>query len=304
MTHQALPLLTKTTIASSSQEAARSRSTLAATPLKIAAGSGMILCSALLLNAGAEAPRSQTDAQPCDPVSSAPNKKNNCVNTKPQRVSAAPEPGTNRQWSDRFTEQLPEGEHYGKLPKEVETNYAEVINQAQSAASRDRYTAAIETISGIPKNSQHYELAQQLEEDWSQELFRQASNHFQQAEVAKSIALINKIPDTSHWHTRAVELKQRWTEQGKLMNQALAAQSAKDWQRTIQTLKALEGSPLYNSLPVQDLLQRAMVNLYEPDPSLLEIAVEDVPGMPMLTPTEEKPSQSSQSSQLLLTRRP
>jgi len=262
----------------------------------------MILCSAVLINTGSQATGSETSAQPCDPVSTASDAKNQCSQTGQQQTGqqqtgqdagVAPELIHNQQWSDRVLEKLQDNKQPDKLPKEVETNYSELVNQAQAAASRDQLAAAVETVAGIPKNSQHYEVAQQLEEDWSKELVRQATNHFQQAEVRTSIALIDKIPETSQWHDRGTELKQRWKQQAKLFNQAMAAKSAQDWQGTINAIKALEGSPLYNSLPVQELLQQAMIKRYEPDPALLQIAVEDAPMMPTMPQSESIKTVSS-----------
>jgi hypothetical protein len=255
---------------------------------KIVASSGMILCSAVLINLGLEAAGSETSTKPCDPISTTSDTKNNCqpIPTAQQGGAVTPEAAPNPQWSDRFAEQLSVNKQPDKLPKEVETTYSELLNRAQAAASHDQLTAAVETVAGIPKNSQYYEVAQQLEEDWSKELVRQATNHFQQAEVTTSIALLDKIPETSEWHDRGTELKQQWEKQAQLLNRAKTAKSAEDWQGTINAIKALEGSPLYNSLPVQELLQQAMIKRYEPDPALLQIAVEDAPTMPTITSTE------------------
>ncbi|MBE9008947.1 hypothetical protein IQ250_01840 [Pseudanabaenaceae cyanobacterium LEGE 13415] len=248
-----------------------------ATNVRIVASSGMILCSAILINLGLEATGSETPAPPCDLTTT---KDNHCQTTTEQRIDVSPEATAKPQWSDRFTDQLKINKSPETLPKEVETTYSELLNRAQAAASRDQLTTAVETVSGIPKNSQYFEMAQQLEEDWSKELVRQATNHFQQAEVTTSIALIDKIPESSEWHDRGTELKQQWKKQAALLNQAKSAKSAEDWQGTINAIKAMEGTPLYNSLPVQELLQQAMINRYEPDPALLQIAVEDAPMLP------------------------
>ncbi|MGG6264910.1 hypothetical protein ACQ4M3_02445 [Leptolyngbya sp. AN03gr2] len=253
-----------------------------ATNVRIVASSSMILCSAILINLGLEAAGSETPAPPCD---AATTKENQCQTATEQRIDVSPEVNSKPQWSD----QLKVSKSPEKLPQEMETTYSELLNRAQAAASRDQLTTAVETVSGIPKNSQYFEVAQQLEEDWSKELVRQATNHFQQAEVTTSIALIDKIPESSEWHDRGTELKQQWKKQANLLKQAKSAKSAEDWQGTINAIKGLEGTPLYNSLPVQELLQQAMINRYEPDPALLQIAVEDAPMM-----LQSEPSQSSE----------
>ncbi|BAU10377.1 hypothetical protein LEP3755_08610 [Leptolyngbya sp. NIES-3755] len=237
----------------------------------------------MLINFGLEAARSETPAPPCDATTT---KENQCQTATEQRIDVAPEASSKPQWSDRFVDQLKASQPAEKLPQEVETTYSELLNRAQAAASRDQLTTAVETVSGIPKNSQYFEMAQQLEEDWSKELVRQATNHFQQAEVTTSIALIDKIPESSEWHDRGIELKQQWKKQADLLKQAKSAKSTEDWQGTINAIKAMEGTPLYHSLPVQELLQQAMINRYEPDPALLQIAVEDAPMMPQSDSSE------------------
>ncbi|MBD2020183.1 hypothetical protein H6F43_08285 [Leptolyngbya sp. FACHB-36] len=134
-------------------------------------------------------------------------------------------------------------------------------------------------ISGIPKNSRHYEMAQRLQEDWSRELLRQATNYCRQAKVETAVSMLSTIPATSQLHDRVTELRQRWSKQAKVLDQAIAAKDAEDWQQAISAIKSLEGSPMYHSLPVQELLQQAMTNLYEPEESLTEIATSDLPAV-------------------------
>jgi hypothetical protein len=250
----------------------RSQFNAQVTTLKVAASSSMIFCSAMLIHSSVQSAGAES-SQDCDPVSTVSDSKNRCSTQQPADVS--PEPLANQQWSES-----------SRLPKEVETTYSELVNQAQSAASHDQLTTAVDTVAGIPKNSQHYELAQQLEEGWSKEIVRQATTHFQQAEVGTAIALIDKIPESSQWRDRGLEIKQQWQQQAKLLNQAQSAKSAQDWEGAIVAIKAMEGSPLYNSLPVQELLQQAMINRYEPDPALLRLAVEDAPSLSVKTSLE------------------
>jgi hypothetical protein len=294
MTQQASMLLTGDMIAPLPPGERRSLFRVPDLNLKIVASGSMLLCSAMLLNSGAQLTKSEIASEPCDDSScSTPSKAEPKTKASPAAISGQKteqqqsEQQSEQQWSsstqewsaDRFVEQMQGNDRPDKLPKEVETNYAELVNQAQSAASRDQITDAVEAVAGIPKNSEHYDLAQQLEEDWSQELVRQATKQYQQADVSDSISLIDKIPETSKWHGRATELKQRWQEQSRLLHQAMAAKSSGDWQGTINAIKALDGAPLYNSLPVQELLQEAITKLYEPDQDLVQIAVADSPAM-------------------------
>ncbi len=280
MSHQLLESLTDPSISPLSKTR-RLPFNLQASDLKIAASSGMIVCTALLINSGSQAAVSEVSIQTCEKVSDGVE-VSRCSPTVQHSTTASPEQLSEHQWSNQLQSQ----EQSDKLPSEMESVYADLLNQAQAAASRDQLTEALNTVAGIPKNSQHYELMQQLQEDWSQELMRQATNHIQQAEVAPAIALLNSIPETSQWHDRGAELRQRWSQQAKLLNQAVAAKSAEDWQGVIDATKSLEGSPLYNSLPVQELLQQAMTKRYEPDAALLKIATADAPMIPTVVPPE------------------
>ncbi len=252
----------------------RSPFNIQASNLRMVASSSMIVCSAMLMAHGSQAAVSEAN-QPCKKIATDFKVKKQCSQLAQHSVTASPEQLDHHQWSDRSIGHLQTNEQLDKLPDKVEAMYADLLNQAQAAASRDQFPQAVKIVAGIPKNSQHYELVQQLQEDWSRELLRQATNHCQQAEVATAIALIDSIPDTSQWHDRGTELKLKWSQQNKLFEQAMAAKSAQNWQGTIDAIQSLEGTPLYDSLPVQELLQQAMVKRYEPDPSLLKIATVD-----------------------------
>jgi hypothetical protein len=280
MNHQVLESFTGESIASSVKSSRRLPFGLQASELKLVASSGMIVCSAMLINQAFQATVSEASPQPCEGPSNVSESSNHCPQVIPQSVSVPPEPLANHQWSDLFGLQ---GQS-DKLPAQMEATYSDLLNQAQASASRDQLTEAVKIIAGIPKNSRHHELAQQLEDDWSRELVRQATTRFQQADITTAIALLENIPNTSEWHDRTAELRDRWSQQARVYDRAVAAKSARDWQGAINAIKLLEGSPIYNSLPVQELLQQAMIKLYEPDPSLVQIAAADSPTMAVAAP--------------------
>lgn len=182
--------------------------------------------------------------------------------------TSTPERLTQIEWNDRQLETLPDS---------MEASYKNALEQAQEIAGQNQLTDAINTIAGIPKNSRHFAMAQQLQDDWSRELLRQAINECQQARVGKAIAMLDAIPTTSQLHAHVSELRQTWSQQGELLNQAIIAKRLGNWQETIDAIKQLEGSPMYHSLQIQQLLQQALIRLYEPDPMLLQIATSDLP---------------------------
>jgi hypothetical protein len=167
---------------------------------------------------------------------------------------------------------IPDRSPSNKLPSNMESMYSNVLEQAQELANRDRLAEAITTAGGIPNNSRHHELAQQLQEGWSQELLQRATNHYQRADMPMAISMLSAIPQSSQRYSRANNLRGRWKQQTDLLNQAIAAQEIGDWSSVITALGALEGTDLYHSAPVQNLLQQATQKQFEPDAALLELS--------------------------------
>lgn len=171
------------------------------------------------------------------------------------------------------------GSQSDRLPETMETAYGNLLKQAQAAVQSDRsvvdqnrLASAVAAIAGIPKNSRHYELAQKLQEDWSQELLQQAIDRCQQGDMAAALSIINAIAPTSPQHGRAAELQAVWRGQAKVLAQATSAQNRGDWQGAIEAIESLQGTPLYNSLPVQALLQQSISSQFQPDADLMHLA--------------------------------
>jgi hypothetical protein len=242
--------------------------------------SGMIVCSALLICGWTQSSASDSHSDCVNQSvqkdsSNAPDKvggaEKHCLKkTTIATSSSTPEHLLNLQWGNRGTD---------KLPNNMETVYSNLLKQAQTLASRDQLEQAIATTVGIPKNSQSYGAAQQLQEDWSRELLRRATVYCQQAQVKTALSILNAIPSTSQLSDRVAELRQRWGQQAVSLNQAIAAKEAGNWQEAIRAVDSLEGSLMYNSLPVQELLQQAVTSLYEPDRTMLQIATADLPSV-------------------------
>jgi hypothetical protein len=181
------------------------------------------------------------------------------------------------------------------LPQEIEVLYSQVLEKAQAMASQAQFSSAIAQVAGIPKNSQSYELAHSLQADWSQELLQQANQHYENAELETAQSLLAAIPATSSLKAQALALKAQWGQQQQIMARAIAAKERGDWQAVIDALQSLDETPLHHSLPVQDLLQQAITQLYEPDQNLTYIAMADTPTVsaainPAIAPPETLPS--------------
>lgn len=176
---------------------------------------GALACSVLALYGWTQPSVSEPTLPNCEPASKIAT-TDHCLQT-PQAHSAtgaAPENLVIDQWSDR---------HLSRLPINIEAVYGDLLKQAQTFSDRNQLNNAINRVASIPKNSQHYEMAYQLQEDWSRELLRQATSECQQARVAKAIAMLDTIPASSQLHDRVAELRQRWSSQDKLLQKAIAS---------------------------------------------------------------------------------
>ncbi|HEY9700187.1 MAG TPA: hypothetical protein V6D10_23235 [Trichocoleus sp.] len=186
------------------------------------------------------------------------------------------------QWSSHQTD---------RISGEMEATYGSLIKQAQEMANRDQLPAAVSLVMGIPKNSKHCTMAQQLQENWSQELLRLAKDSYQQADLSRSLVLLRAIPVASSQYGYAAELQRRWYEQSLILKQAMSARKTKNWQGVVNRIQQLSGTPLYQTLAAQELLQQAMLKQFEPDETLMKLATaetghasaEPIPANPVFT---------------------
>ncbi|MBW4472166.1 MAG: hypothetical protein KME45_17435 [Stenomitos rutilans HA7619-LM2] len=241
---------------------------------------GALACSALALYGWTQPSVSEPVIHhDCETTARVSSTESRCLQLAQKPTSnTTPERFTSNPWSDRTRE---------RLPDKMEAVYSDLVVQAQALVDRNQLTQAVDLVAGIPKNSQHYGMAQQLQDDWSRELLRQAASECRQGRVGKALLMLNTIPSQSQLHDRITELRQRWGNQDKLLQQAIALKQRSDWQGVIDTVKALEGAPMYQSLLVQGMLQQAMTQLYKPDAAMLQVAMEDLPTVqPAVAPPE------------------
>ncbi|WP_088893903.1 hypothetical protein [Leptolyngbya ohadii] len=159
-----------------------------------------------------------------------------------------------------------------RLPGNIEREYQQLIEQAQTLAGQNRLAEAIVLMNSIPKNSRYFDMAYEMQETWSQEALHEASSRYQQAEISAALKLLEAIPATSSQYPQVVQFKQKWQQDAVRMQQAIAASKTGNWQQVIEQLEALQGKSLFQSLRVQELLQLAMIKVLEPEPELLKIA--------------------------------
>lgn len=156
-----------------------------------------------------------------------------------------------------------------RLSPDLEQVYTQVLADAQKMADQNRLPDAILALGGIPKNSQKFTLAQQMQNDWAQELLQQATQHYSQADLKTALKLLASIPTTSPSFQQAKTLSAQWRQEASWLYQAQASAQAGRWQAVLNALKRLEDRPLYQSTLVQTLLQSMLSRVYQPDDRLL-----------------------------------
>mgnify|MGYP002777069193 CR=1 FL=1 len=237
---------------------------------------GAIACSTILLYGGALPHDVNPNSESCKPLFPETDTPSRPPCSQPRslhRASIIPENLFELGWgSNRINRPI----------NELEMVYEDVLEQAQSIANRDRLPEAVLQLGGIPKNSRHYALAKQLQDDWSQELLQRAIQHHQQANLSAALRLLNTISPTSQHHAQAIALGKQWRGEAKFLNQALVARKTGNWSKAITALKRLEGTPLYQSNLVQQMLQEITTKQFEPASDLMQIATNTATSMPSL----------------------
>jgi hypothetical protein len=235
---------------------------------RLVLGSGTIACSIMVIYSWAQPSTSEHTLNDCESLPTAESQSSsaksqvNCSSSILPQIADIPE---------RLISALRGTIRPNIVPPEMEAVYGDLLKQAQTEANSDRLADAISHVAGIPKNSQHHEMAQQLQEDWSQELLQRATQSYQEARVQSALTMLHAIPATSERYTRASELQIRWYQEAVLLHQAKTARNAGNWKGVMDALKSLEGTSLYHSLPAQQLLQQAINKLYEPDEAVMQL---------------------------------
>ncbi|MDX2239074.1 MAG: hypothetical protein NW224_00145 [Leptolyngbyaceae cyanobacterium bins.302] len=230
---------------------------------------GAIACSTVFIWGWASPPGLDSGSEICEsPSATTPTKtpslRQNCLQ-KSGLFSGGivPESIFNLRWG---------GDQTNRPIKELENVYETVLTQAQETAKRDRLPEAIISLGGIPKNSRHYPLAKQLQDDWSRELLQRATQQHQQANLSVALKLLNTIPSVSQHYSHAMELSKQWRWEATLMNRINQAKAAGNWNAVANVLKQLEGTSLYQSTLIQKIVQDAMSQQWQPDSHLMQIA--------------------------------
>ena len=163
------------------------------------------------------------------------------------------------------------------VPQDLEDSYEALIGQAQAEAKNDRFKQAILNLEGVPKNSQHFALAQQVKDEFSQSLLQRANDKYQKGDIQTALAMLGAVAPSSTSASQAKKLQKDWGEQGERFEIARTAIAKKDWSNALKSLDQLKGTPIFQSAQVQQLLQLATNQLGQPDKITIKTAIARMP---------------------------
>ncbi|BAS60112.1 serine/threonine kinase (plasmid) [Leptolyngbya boryana IAM M-101] len=158
----------------------------------------------------------------------------------------------------------------------METIYANMLQQAESLASRDRFAQALQKVQGIPRNSRHFFQAQQFQESWSKEVLQQALEQYRQGSLDQALVSLKPIPSSASITSQVKAFRTAWTQEARFLNQALSAAANRDWSNTLRSLESLRGTGTYTTPRVQTLLEQAIANAFDPSATTIRLATTPV----------------------------
>lgn len=167
--------------------------------------------------------------------------------------------------------------HAEPVPQDLEGTYESLIRQAQAQAKNDQFKQAILNLEGVPKNSQHFALAQQVKDEFSQSLLQRANDKYQKGDIQIALAMLGAVAPSSTSASQAKKLQKDWGQQGEQFEIARTAIAKKDWSNALKSLDQLKGTPIFQSAQVQQLLQLANDQLGQPDKTITRTAVARMP---------------------------
>lgn len=167
--------------------------------------------------------------------------------------------------------------HAEPVPQDLEGTYESLIRQAQAEAKNNQFKQALLNLEGIPTNSQHFALAQQVKDEFSQSLLQRANDKYQKGDIQTALAMLDAVAPSSSSSPQAKKLQKDWGEQGEQFELAQAAIAKKDWSNALKSLDQLKGTPIFQSAQVQQLLRLANNKLGQPDKTITRTAVAKMP---------------------------
>ncbi len=167
--------------------------------------------------------------------------------------------------------------HAEPVPQDLEGTYESLIEQAQAQAKNNQFKQALLNLEGIPTNSQHFALAQQVKDEFSQSLLQRANDKYQKGDIQTALAMLGAVAPSSSSSPQAKKLQKDWGEQGEQFELAQAAIAKEDWSHALKSLDQLKGTPVFQSAQVQQILQLATSRLGQLDRTTTRAIVARMP---------------------------
>ena len=168
------------------------------------------------------------------------------------------------------------------------------LTEAKQLAEQNRFKDAITLASQVFANSNVYSEAQQLISNWSEEIFKIASNKYQEGNLKEAIAIAEAIPTSNPWAKKSQESIQQWNEDWtQNQNHLQVAQKAIDesrWQDAINTAQKINNNAYWQKQS-EEIIQKAKAEIVR-----IQVAASRRTYKPRSTSSVRRPSRSYRSS--------
>lgn len=93
------------------------------------------------------------------------------------------------------------------------SNAAQLIRLATNLAQQSRYKDAISVITGVAATDPLYSQANQLQNEWANEILTRAIHKYEEGKVSQAVAILQAIPRNTYAYQPSTELVNYWTKQ-------------------------------------------------------------------------------------------
>lgn len=155
------------------------------------------------------------------------------------------------------------------IPPNREQLFQDQLNEAQALTKKNLLIDAIRNTIGVPSNSKHFKSAQVLQESLSQQILAQAKEKYRRGNIKEALTALQVIPAATTAASESQQLRQTWTTEEQQLQAIQQSASQGNWNQAMQGLEKLRSSEVFNTPPVQALLQQAIAQTGETPNSLI-----------------------------------
>ncbi|MGG6264296.1 hypothetical protein ACQ4M3_00540 [Leptolyngbya sp. AN03gr2] len=155
------------------------------------------------------------------------------------------------------------------IPPNREKLFQDQLNEAQALNRKNLPLDAIKNTIGVPSNSKHFKSAQVLQESLSQQILAQAKEKYRRGNIKEALTALQVIPAATTAASESQQLRRTWTTEEQQLQAIQHFASQGNWNQAMQDLEKLRSSEVFNTPPVQALLQQAIAQTGETPNSLI-----------------------------------